>query len=812
MLILLMTRVNLCNTSTTSRINYGIIFEKESQIYFSAEHWTHTYVFKLERPKDLIPIWPACINCTNTDNMLNTNIRYVFSQLNKLHNETIADIDKTIQNIFKLIPSHEFAANRKRRSVLPIIGKISKGLFGLATVDDVQKIANYVNILKQKQNKAIESFSHEVDILHSFMSATDQRNSNLIKGVKENNRVLNKINRDLQVNFDKLQEKNSMVMSILVDQIQKSSKLSKAFSDLMLGIHSLLQNRLTTNLVPYTTLAQTLTNIQSILSVKRPGFHLLFKDPHFYYKHEHVLFYRHNNEIMVTIKFPIGKLHKPMALQKLYSYHVPVHFTSDHATSILDLPPFIAISHSKDYYTEVNNEVLRKCHHYNKVIFCNFNIALLPASHWKCSFALYNDNREQIQNTCNFRFLPNTISPSLTLLNQTHILIYNISTLTLQCSNGIKVQKGCFFCILMLPCNCSIITDQYYVPERWTGCRHKYNDFSKVHPVNLAVLQEYFNADQLKGITSQSTFPSPLNVSIPQFKLYESNVSQVIANDQRAHMNLKGMIELSKKNKMIFASLADSMFSTINGNSDSSSAELILSVVSTVLAFLAFALLLFLFRKYRYISLILAAHRLLPESKAYSALPSFHYTMSTENEVTSTYPTLTLSDISDTSNVYLAIFIIIVCIALIIRRIIKSKVKTVLVLEITDGNRCIQMNVQTLPSNVMSCHFTGTNILTDISLTSGIISSLTVNWGDLKVINALLKNEIPLNTTIAINPCKAFLLKRMLQNNFSIFIWINHNNVSVPIQICKPSCCGCSPENALSTGFFQSDPETAVLK
>ena len=139
-LLLLMTRVNLCNSSTTSRINYGIIFEKEFQVYFSAEHWTHTYVFKLERPKDLIPIWPACINCTNTDNMLNTNIRYVFSKLNKFHNETIADIDKTIQNIFKLIPSHEFAANRKSRSALPIIGKISKGLFRLATVDDVQKL------------------------------------------------------------------------------------------------------------------------------------------------------------------------------------------------------------------------------------------------------------------------------------------------------------------------------------------------------------------------------------------------------------------------------------------------------------------------------------------------------------------------------------------------------------------------------------------------------------------------------------------------------------------------------------------------
>ena len=798
------------HTSTISRINYGTIFEKYSDIYFSAEHWTHTFIFKLEKSKDINPFWPAC-NCTNVDGIFHPDFKYVFGKLSKLHNITLAEVDNTVDNILKLIPTHKIHISRRRRSILPIIGTVSRSLFGTATVEEVEKIANFVNRVKNKQNQIIEGFSHEINILHSFMGTTDHRISNLVKGIKENNMLLTKIDNDFKLNLENWQQKTSWIMSVLIDQLHKSSQISQIFSNLMLGVHGLMQNRLTTNLVPYATLAKTLTQVQSALTVERPGFQLLFTDPHFYYRHENVISYRHNNEILVTIKFPIGRLHKPMHLQRIQVYNVPVGTTSNHATTILDLPPFIAMSRNSKYYAEIQNIDLQKCHKYNKVIFCDYNIELIPTSHWTCSLALFKDNTQEVKNTCNFRFIPNGIQPSLRLLNQTHFLIYNISQINLQCSDGIKNINGCFFCILMLPCNCSLRTEHYYIPEKWTGCHNQNNNVSRIHPINLAILQEYFHAEKLKRVSSHSTFPVPLNISIPNFKLHASNISEIVANDGQAHLNLKKMIELSKKNKVIFSSLAEALIPTNEGNPNDVTASFILSIVASILASLATAFSIILFRKYQYICLTLAVRQMVPEAAAYS-LPSFYYTLSTEAPITTSYPMLTLSQISDTSTIYLTVFIICFCIAMFVRKLLKPKFKTVLVLEITNGLRCIQVHVQSLPSNVASCHFVGTNVLTDITITSSITPLLRINWGDLLVTNSMLKNELQLQSFIRLNPYKGFLLKKMLKNKFAMFIWINHNNVCMPIKLCKPSCNECLPQSVIYSSTSQSTSETLLLK
>ena len=810
-MLLLMVQIVLGNSSTTSRINYGTIFEHKYQIYFSSEHWAHTYIFKLERPMELNPFWPAC-NCTNKTIPLHPDFKYVLYQLNALHNNTLAEIDNVISEIFELIPQHDFESRRKRRSLIPIIGRISKGLFGLATTEDVQKIANYINYAQKKQNKEIKGFTHEIDILHSFMSATDFRINNVIKGVKENNMMLMRINQDLHANFEKLQEKNSMIMSILVDQLQKSSYLSHSFANLKYGIYNLMRNQLTTNIIPYAVMAKTMNHIQVALNNKQPGFQLIFKDPHFYYLHNTFSFYRQDNKIMITMKFPIGKIHKPMSLLKIHSYPVPLNETSNHATAILNMPSYLAVSQDHSFYTEVTEDALQKCNIYNKIAFCEFNIALTTSNFWKCSYALYKDNRAQIKASCEFRFFPNAISPMLKQLNQTHFLIHNISSLTLQCSNNTKTIVGCFFCIISLPCNCSVMTLQYYLPERWDGCHHKHQEISKVHPVNLALLQEYFSDKQLKHITSQTTFHRPLNVSIPPFKIYENNLSEIIANDKMAHLSLKRMINMSKKNQMFFASLADSMFSETSYNTEGFPVDLALSILATVIASLAFGLLLILFRKYKYISIALASHQLLPKSKAFPTLPAFHYTTPPDEVVTFNYHTLTISDIAESSNIYLAAVVIIFCIALFMRQLLMKKFFTTLVLDITDGTSCIQMNVQKLPSNIVSCHFKGSHVLTEISLTNGFIPTVTINWGDLSLTNTLLKHEVELKTILRLNPYKAYKLKRMLKNKFSMFIWVNHNNTSVPITICKPPCNDCIPKHAISANTtIKAISETPLL-
>ena len=201
---------------------------------------------------------------------------------------------------------------------------------------------------------------------------------------------------------------------------------------------------------------------------------------------------------MITLKFPIGTLHKPLTLHKVKNFPVPLNISSKHATSILDLPQYIAFTHDQNYYAEISKDQLAYCKSYNKLFYCNVNIALSHSSFTKCVLALYKDDRTTIRNTCNFRFMPHGLQSSLEQLNQTHFLIYNISCLTLKCDNSSTIVDGCTFCILKLPCNCEVITNQYYLPQRWDGCHRDTTTISKVHPVNLALLQEYFTENEHK--------------------------------------------------------------------------------------------------------------------------------------------------------------------------------------------------------------------------------------------------------------------------------------------------------------------------
>ena len=800
-----MTTVNGQQPSFINRMNYGTIFKRQAHMYIGAEHWTHTFILPLEKPENLNPLLKPCNNCNMTNNSSKEDYFYIIQQLEKLHNRTLRNIDVIINNIFTLIPEQAVSRSRKRRSLLPIIGDIGQSLFGFATSKQIDQLRNAMNRILHTQNREIKGFEHEIDIMHSFMTSTDKRINNVVKGLKENNIIINQLNNQLQNEYKTFQEKTSIIMSILTDQIYKSSQLTNSYSKLMNGIFNLLQKKLSTDIIPYKTLQDTISNIQGMLRTKRPGFQLMFRDPHFYFRHDHFFFHRQNNKIMITLKFPIGTLHKPLSLYQVKNFPVPLNNSSKHVTSILDLPHYFAITHDQTYYTEISKNQLAQCKNYNKLYFCDFNVALTHSTFPKCVLALFNDDRNATRTTCDFRFIPHGLTSSLEQLNQTHFILYNISTLTLQCDNTSTVVNGCAFCILKLPCNCEVITNQYYLPKRWDGCHHDSTTISKVHPVNLALLQEYFTENELKNITSETTFKTAINITTPPFKIFNHGISEIISNDKQSHMNLQKMINISKQNKLMFTSLADSMYNEASYTQESFPKELLLAILGTALAATALILFIFLLRKYNFLMTVLVINELIPKANAFTTPPSFHYTWPTQETVTIPPYNVSISDISDITILILAKVFLVITIIFCIWFCFKSKSKTLLMLDITDGYKCIQIPIQKLPNNIISCHFQGSTVLTELSISFGIFSKIIIDWGDLSLRNTLLKNDVPLKSIININPIKAFRVQKIVENKFSMFIWINHNGISVPVNVCTPGCADCNPTHAISAGALTTD-------
>ena len=98
-----------------------------------------------------------------------------------------------------------------------------------------------------------------------------------------------------------------------------------------------------------------------------------------------------------------------------------------------------------------------------------------------------------VHSLCNFKFDENTLQPKIIELNQTTLLIYKISPLSLECDKQ-KMITGCDFCIMQIQCVCPIITSQFYLKPRLKACQNKTRNITKLNPINLALLQEFLDA------------------------------------------------------------------------------------------------------------------------------------------------------------------------------------------------------------------------------------------------------------------------------------------------------------------------------
>ena len=160
--------LNATEERQVQRINYGVIFEKESHIVFGNEYWYHTFEVPLPR-KVSATQFAQCDIVHQNCYILNQ----VISQLSALRNEVASNINNTVDLIHQLVPKAELSLNqntqsRNKRGLFDFVGSISKSLFVTATVEDVQKLARHVNILINKNNDFAKAIVHHDELLSSF--------------------------------------------------------------------------------------------------------------------------------------------------------------------------------------------------------------------------------------------------------------------------------------------------------------------------------------------------------------------------------------------------------------------------------------------------------------------------------------------------------------------------------------------------------------------------------------------------------------------------------------------------------------------
>ncbi|KAL4232848.1 hypothetical protein ACF0H5_007535 [Mactra antiquata] len=269
-------------------------------------------------------------------------------------------------------------------------------------------------------------------------------------------------------------------------------------------------------------------------------------------------------------------------------------------------------------------------------MLCLFTLPLIPDNVNKCSKSLFLGNKTLINENCEFLFMLNAMQSTLRQLNDTHFLISNISTIDLVSPDKQLSIKGCKFCIITIPCNCSITTASTYIPPRLSYCHHHDVNITSLHHVNLALLQQFFKDSSLSMIQANSTYDATCNISVPQFHLFTHDFSKLVAKDFKEHLNLKKMAEASKNNKQIFTHLVDPLLAMPVKSDNNLSRSNIIIVICSCLTVISSTGIIVLYCKYQKLATAVFGSTLVTSTKA-AVLPNFHFT-TTEMTALNTSP------------------------------------------------------------------------------------------------------------------------------------------------------------------------------
>lgn len=235
--------------------------------------------------------------------------------------------------IFNLIPDSHVVIGHSKRALLPFIGDIGKGLFGLATQGDLEVLAQHINALTKQSNRVASALAKHGGDLSSYILQLDHRVEQMMIGIKNNHMVTKLINVKLNDESRAIHDKFSTMLSLYPQQLDQSYTVNHHLDKISAAIADLVRGKLSPLIIPPGDITTTLDFVQNHLSVQ--GFHVVRQSPQYYYKYGSFTVTRGSHSVFISLKFPITFHKDPFKLYKILSFPLPINDTSRDATQIV---------------------------------------------------------------------------------------------------------------------------------------------------------------------------------------------------------------------------------------------------------------------------------------------------------------------------------------------------------------------------------------------------------------------------------------------------------------------------------------------
>ena len=760
---------------STDHLNYGVSFKDLGPIEFSVDVWKHSYLIELPREFKL-PMLPYC----NSPSRSCLGRNSIINSINAVRHGLINDFNHTVELIDELLPYTVIPQNktRSKKALFGFLGSLAHDLFGVSTDDQLQQVTNQMNVLKKAMSTIGGVMTQNNRELTSYMRTVDKRINNVVEGLRMNSVANEKLTEELQNSVKNLDNFITATSTALAREISSSNFISQRLSTLRQAITDLAEGLLSPSLIKPEMLASAIGEIQDMLVKQYPNYRLAVKDITFYYKQASFSVIREDNKMLITIEFPIASA-ETFQLFKVYAFPIPVNHTSQHGTKLTHVPDYIAITDDKQFYTTLSNNEISYCKNTKQERYCKSRPPLSAVSKKNCIANLLLNNRKEIRQYCKFSFLTDELHPHMLHISDNKVIVYQMSKLILECpGNKRSIVPGCdTFCLMTIPCKCVLITNEIVFQSPLTQCENQTGTISKVYPINLALLQHFFNDTQLENVLANTTYEKYMSVVIPDLKIFKHKMSGILAQDKKFDINLKQIAERVKNSSTIYNSISDAyldeQFSFDNG--DPFDFKLLLSIVGLSLAVINFFTIIYVLRKIQLLSTVLVmAHGARALSKEFHFQAPTDSSKTIQKEVKESI--LSALEWDHAIFVICTITMIIAIVAIIYRLTARKGAFTIITLEITNGAECVDVHVLKLPACPDFYIIQAPTSISQLAVTGALKRHLNVAWPDFTITDKASNKSILANQKLPISWYSAYKLHQILQTPFLAHITVKHHN------------------------------------
>lgn len=554
---------------TILRHNWGVVMERVKQVKLATDVWSH--VFTVELPSVPAPVNNAVVpTCEQFRRELSAtafncaHLTHMLSLLRELHTNMTAHLNRTMTHIYDVLPpfSKLSGNNRPSRGLLNFGGEILKGLFGVLSESDRQSIEGRVHQISQTQVRLAQAFSAEASKTSSYFAAANHR-MDVISQMMGNER------QAVMDIFSEVQERSKRTVAVQAVVGTSLSRLSTYvnvldhINEVRVAVERLVEGYLSPSLIPPQEIMRAINEIRNVLSNRLPEMKILRKRPNEVYAHADQIYARQQNHLLILVKFPLSITDRYFNVYELKSFPVSVPSNSGHETQITGLPFAIIVNPQYNYFVTLNKRI--NFANAPFIFLSDIDETFRNHSTPTCATALWKNDDESVQKLCKFEIRNKIIQPAVKVINDSYILLSNIQQLTYDCPNGTWTTPGCELCLMKYPCLCQILADNYLVAPKLQHCVDLLIEDTKIKPVNMAVLSNFFSKPDLQGLKGNSLISHEVQIALPPLEIYKHRQDALLASDREARYDLQRISELTKNNSVIYHSLADAIADDMKG-------------------------------------------------------------------------------------------------------------------------------------------------------------------------------------------------------------------------------------------------------